>query len=310
MHFVIFGSGSVGGFFGARLARSGEQVTFVARGAHLKAMQTTGLRVDSIEGDFTLPQVAAVGEAAEAGAPDFVIVAVKNWQVPEAAEAIKPVVGERTLVLPLMNGVEAPDQLAAVLGAEHVLGGLCRLSVYLAGPGHIRHVGLVPYVAFNHFDNHTDPRVEALRQAFAAAGLNVEVPSDIQAALWNKFLYIAPYSGVAAVTRASMGVIRTLPQTRGMLIEAMREIEAVGRARGVNLAPDVVEKTLALVDASPAGLVASMARDIMEGRPSELDSQTGAVVRLGLAADVPVPINTYIYVTLLPTELMTRGQLP
>lgn len=313
MKIAVFGTGGVGGYFGGRLAQAGEEVTFIARGAHLKAIQENGLRVDSLKGDFVIQPARAVENPADIGEVDVVLIGVKAWQVPEAARAIVPLVGRETIVLPLENGVEAPDQLAAVLGEEHVLGGLCQISALIAGPGHIRHVGIEPYIAFGELKSSAGTggwlgaRVEQLRQAFERAGVKVEVPADIQAAMWMKFMFIAAFSGVGAVTRAPIGIIRSLPETRALLKGAMEEILAVAQARGVALADDSVEARMTFIDGLQPGVMASMQRDIMEGRPSELESQSGALVRMGRECGVPTPIHAYIYRSLLPQEQRARG---
>ncbi len=310
MRIAIFGTGGVGGYFGGRLAQAGEDVVFIARGEHLKAMRRHGLRVDSIEGDFVVQPVQATDDPAEVGPVDAVVVAVKAWQVSEAAEAMRPMVGPETFVVPLQNGVESPTQLAEALGSERVLGGVCRVMSFIAEPGHIREAGLPPYVAFGEPDNRPSKRVERLRQAFArATGVNVEIPPDINAAMWRKFLFIASLSGVGAVTRAPFGVLRSLPEARQMLEQVMQEVLAVARARNIALPEDIVSQTLTFVDGLPPGGTASMQRDIMEGRPSELESQNGAVVRLGREVGVSTPLNAFIYHALLPLELRARGEI-
>jgi len=310
MRIAIFGTGAVGGYFGGRLAQAGEEVVFIARGEHLRALLSRGLRVDSLKGDFVLDPVQATDDPAGVGAVDAVLVGVKAWQVPEAAQAMRPLVGPDTFVVPLQNGVEAPAQLAAVLGAEHVLGGLCRIMSFIAGPGHIRHAGAEPYIAFGELDNRSSERAERLRQAFErATGLTVEIPPDIQAALWGKFLFIASFSGVGAVTRAPAGVLRGVPEARRLLEQAMQEIINVASAYDIELPDDIVGKTMAFVDGLPPGGTASMQRDIIEGRPSELDSQNGAVVRLGQEVGVATPLHSFIYHSLLPLELQARGQV-
>lgn len=309
MRVAVFGVGAVGGYFGGRLAQAGYDVTFIARGATLEALRQEGLQVESLQGDFTIWPVQATGDPRQVEPVDVVIVAVKSWQVPEAAEAIRPLLGPETAVLPLQNGVEAPDQLAAALGREHVLGGLCRIIASVARPGHVRHLGMEPAIAFGELDNRLSPRVEALYQAFVAAGLQVEVPADIVAALWDKFLFVTAWGGVGAVTRAPVGVIRSLNETRQLLLQALQEIEAVAQARGVTLPAGAVAKKLAFLDSLPPAGTTSMQRDIAGGRPSELEAQTGAVVRLGRAAGVPTPANTAIYHSLLPLELRARGEL-
>ena len=309
MRIAVFGAGGVGGYFGGRLAQAGQEVIFIARGVHLEAMRRRGLRVDSLKGDFILPSVQATDDPAQVGEVEAVLVAVKAWQVPQAARAMPPLVGERTCVLPLENGVEAPEQLAEALGAPRVLGGLCHISSYIAAPGHIKHVGIEPHVALGELDGRRSERAEQLRLTFEQAGVWAEVPADIQAAMWEKFLFIAAISGVGAVTRAPAGVMRQVPGIRSLLEAAMQEIYALARARGVKLADDIVTRTLAFVDGLPPGVTASMQRDILEGRPSELASQNGAVVRMGAQAGAPTPVNAYLYHSLLPQEMRARGEL-
>lgn len=282
---------------------------FIARGEQVRALQTQGLRVESIKGDFAIQPAQATDDLASVGVVDVVLVAVKAWQVPEVAKQMQPLVGPATVVVPLENGVEAPGQLAAVLGAQHVLGGLCRIVSFIAGPGQIRHAGMEPYVAFGELDNHPSERVERLRSAFERAGVQVEIPANIQVALWQKFLFIVSISGVGAVTRAPTGVIRSVPQTRRMLEQALREALAVGQAQGVPLAEAAVTNIMAMIDASAADSTSSMQRDIMNGRPSELDYQTGTIVRLGQEAGVATPVHSFIYQSLLPQERRARQQI-
>ncbi len=244
-----------------------------------------------------------------AGEVDVVLVTVKAWQVPDVALAMRPMVGKDTIVVPLQNGVDAPVQLIAVIGKEHVLGGLCHIVSYIAEPGHIRHAGIEPHIAFGKLDGTRSEGAERLRAAFDRAEVWAEVPEDIRVAMWEKFLFIAAISGVGAVTHAPAGVIRSLPETRQLLQKAMEEVVAVGKAHKVNLPKDVVEKTIDFIDNLPAGATASMQRDIMEGRPSELLSQNGAVVRMGSEKGVPTPIHTFLYHSLLPQELRARGEL-
>jgi 2-dehydropantoate 2-reductase len=309
MRIAVFGTGAVGGYFGGRLAQAGEDVVFIARGEHLQAMLTHGLQVDSIKGDFVVKPVKAKDDPAKAGIADVVLVGVKAWQVPEAAEAMRPLVGPETLVLPLQNGLEAPTQLAAVLGGQHVLGGLCGLFCYVAGPAHIRHAGTEPFVKFGEMDNRASQRVERLRDTFIRAGVNADIPPDIQVALWMKFLFIAVWSGLGAVTGAPVGIWRSLPETRQMAEQGVREIVAVARARDITLPEDAMGTTMAMFDGLSPQSTSSMQRDVMEGRPSELEAQIGAVVRFGQEADVATPLHTFIYHSLLPMELRARGQL-
>lgn len=310
MRVAIFGTGAVGGYFGGRLAQAGADVVFIARGEHLEALRNRGLRVESLKGDFVVRPAQATDDPGRVGAVDAVLVGVKAWQVPEAAHAIRPMVGSTTCVVPLQNGVEAPGQLATVLGTQHVLGGLCSIISFIAGPGHIRHAGAEPSIAFGELDNRSSERAERLRQDFARAHVKVEIPADIQVAMWEKFLFIASWGGVGAVTRAPVGVVRRLPETREMMVEAMREILRVGQARRIALSEESMRKAITFIDNLQPGSTASMQRDIMEGRPSELDFQNGTVVRLGREAGVPTPVHAFLYHSLLPAELRARGQLP
>lgn len=310
LRIAVFGTGGVGGYFGARLAEAGQRVVFIARGEHLRAIREQGLRVESIRGNVHIFPAEATDDPAEVGPVDVVLVATKAWQLPEAARAMRPLVGPETMVVPLLNGVEAPDILAETLGAEHVLGGLCKISAFRAAPGLIRHVGVEPEVVFGELDGRRTERVERLRQAFAACrGVKVTVPDDIRAAMWGKLTFIAAFSAVGAVTRAPAGVIRGLPETRRLLEQAMHEIVAVAQGLGVNLPDAAVDQAMAFTDGLEPHVTASMQRDIMEGRPSELEAQTGAVVRLGRKAGVPTPVNEFLYAALLPQELKARGEL-
>jgi 2-dehydropantoate 2-reductase len=307
MRFAIFGTGGVGGYFGGRLAQAGEDVTFIARGLHLNAIKERGLWVESINGDFHIDLTMASDDPEKVGVVDVVLVATKAWQVAEAAQQMKPLIGPRTMVIPLENGVNAPDELATALGQEHILGGLCRISAFIGGPGLIKHVGVQPYIAFGERDGTKSERVERLRLAFARCqGLKVEVPEDIEAALWDKFVFIAAISGVGAVTRQPLGGFRAVSESRALLIAALEETTAVARARGVRLPADEVQKTLAFIDNSAPGIMASMQKDILEGKPSELEAQNGAIVRMGREVGVHTPTHEFIYACLLPGELKAR----
>lgn len=308
MRIAIFGTGGVGGYFGGRLAQAGHAVVFIARGAHLTAIRREGLRVESVSGDFVVQPAEASDDPASVGIVDAVLVCVKAWQVTEAAHALMPMLGPSSVVVPLENGVEAAEELAAVVGAQRVLGGLCKIVSYVAGPGRIRHAGVPPRVELGERDGRPSERVAALRAAFEkAGGVSVGTPDDIEAAVWEKFLFIAPFSGVGAVTRMPAGGFRSVPETRAMLEAAMQEVFDLARARGIALRENAVDRTLGFVDALPADATASMQRDILEGRPSELEHQNGTVVRLGREEGLPVPVNECIYRSLLPAELKARG---
>lgn len=310
MRIAVFGSGGVGGYFGGRLAELGEDVTFVARGDHLEAMNKTGLKVDSIAGDFRVRNLNVTDNPKQVGIVDYILCAVKSWQLPAAAKAMKPMIGPETLVIPLQNGVEAPTQLIEVLGEGPVIGGLCAIIAFLTGPGHIKHNGANPLIRFGHLDKHADPRINALSELFNhCKGVKSSIPDDINVAMWQKFLLITPWSGVATVARAPIGVLLQQAETRQMLLDAMQEICNLAAALEIDMPADSIQKTMATLESFPAHSKTSMQRDLEGGLPSELDIQNGAVVRLAQEAGVDTPVNGFILGSLRAQELRARGAL-
>jgi 2-dehydropantoate 2-reductase len=308
MRVAVFGTGGVGAYFGARLAEVGNEVVFVARGDHLDAIRTHGLRVDSVLGDMLVKPATASDSAAGVGTVDVVLLGVKTWQVAGIAPALKPLLGPETLVVPLQNGVETADLLTAELGARHVAGGVCGGICFIVAPGHVKHIGGVTFIKFGELDRTKSVRVERLRAEFAKAKVDASVPDDIRVTLWEKLVLVVPFGGLGAVSRAPIGVLTKTPETRALLAAGMREIAAVAAAQGVRLPPDTLERTLAMLDrTTPAG-TSSLQRDIAAGKPSELDAWTGAVVRLGAATGVPTPLHTFLYAALLPLERRARGE--
>lgn len=312
MRIAIVGAGGVGGLLAGLLARAGADVVVVARGAHGEAIRRSGLRVDSPLGVFTA-RVATVEEPEGAGPAEAVLVAVKAWQVAEVAPRLLPLVSGGGVAVPLQNGVEAAGRLAAALGEERVAGGLVAVLSWIEAPGAVKHVGGPPRLKIGERGPRAgapSPRLEALAGALRGAGAEVEVVRDVEAAAWEKFLLIEPWGAVAAAARAPAGVVRSVPETRALHAAAMEELAAVARARGVALAPAAVARTLAFLDGVPPEATASMQRDLGAGRPSELDDQTGAVVRLGREAGVPVPVHEALYAALAPQERAARGRIP
>jgi 2-dehydropantoate 2-reductase len=288
------------------LAASGNDVTFLVRGKTLEALRGGALRVKSIKGDFEV-RVAATNEPTEIDA-EVVLVAVKAWQVPEAAEAIQKMAARDSVVVPLQNGTEAPTELAAVVGPGRIAGGLCRIVAEAIGPGKIDHYWAEPSIEFGELDSLRNPeRLEKLRDAFTAANVRCQIPPDIAVAMWEKFLFITPWGSLGAVTRLPVGPIRSSPELRARLVAALEEVARIARAEGKDLGDETIAKTLAILDGLPADTTSSMQRDIMAGRPSELEAQTGCVVRLGRKTGVLTPVHDSIYADLLPLEQRARS---
>jgi 2-dehydropantoate 2-reductase len=309
MKFAIVGSGGVGGYFGGKLAHGGEDVTFVARGAHLAAIRERGLEISGPGDSFVVKPAKATDDPASLGVMEVVIVAVKAWQLPELTPRLHPLIGPQTTVLPLLNGVDAPAQLAAVLGAPRVLGGLCAILSHVARPGVIEHGGTPATVSLGELAGGASARVEAIRKAMVGAGITATVPDDITGAMWKKFVFISSFGGVGGVTRAPAGALRSVPATRELLQRAIAEVVAVARARGVDLNDDQTGQTLSFVDTLPDNAFASMPRELFAGKRTELDAWNGSVVRMGREAGVPTPIHDFIYRSLLPWELRARGEV-
>ena len=309
MRVAVFGTGGVGGYFGARLAAAGVDVVFIARGEHLAAIRTRGLRLESGLGDVLVHPAHASDSPTTVGPVDVVLLGVKTWQVSEAADAMRPLLGPETCVVSLQNGVDTPAVLTDCLGAAHVVGGVCAAFSFIAGPGHIRHMGGTPFLKFGELDHHKTARVEQLQEAFERAGVVVEVPSDIHVVLWEKFMLVVPLGGLGAVTRAPLGVLMTVPETRQLVAWGLEEMAQVARARAIPLGDDIVARTLAVLDTLPPSGTSSLQRDIAAGKRSELEAWTGAVVRLGAEAGVATPLHAFLYGSLLPLELRARGEV-
>jgi 2-dehydropantoate 2-reductase len=305
---AVFGVGGAAGYFGARLAQAGEDVAFIARGEHLRAIQENGLQVESAAGPFSIQPANATDDPTQVGPVDAVILGVKTWQVEESAKAMSPLIGSQTVVVPLQNGIETCDQLSSHLGSEHVLGGSARIIGFIVEPGRLRQVGGLCEISFGELDNRSTERTERLREVFEAAGIRTVVPKDIQVTLWAKFMAVTALGGIGAVTRAPAEVLVRLPETRQLLVSALEEVARLGAARGVALNDEHVRAAMATFDGLPAGSTMSLQRDIVAGRPSELEAWNGSVVRLGRSAGVPVPTHDFVYEALLPQERRARGQ--
>ena len=308
MRIVVIGAGGVGGLLAGLLTRAGADVALVARGAQLEALRREGLSIDSPLGSFRV-RVPAEADPGALAPADAVIVAVKAWQVASVAPTLAPLVAKGGVVVPMQNGVEAADRLAAALGPERVAGGTINVLAWIAAPGRVQHLGGTPRITLGERGAPGSPRLEALAAALRAACSEAEVTPDIDVATWDKFLFVEPWGVVGAASRAPIGVMRTVPETRALLERAMREVDALARARGVRLPAETVASALRRMEAVPFDATVSMQRDLGAGRPSELDDQAGAVVRLARDAGVPAPAHDALYAALVPQERAARGDL-
>ncbi len=310
MRIAIYGAGAVGGYYGGRLAQAGHDVTFIARGENLRALQNNGLRVESSFGDFSIVPAKAASDPAEIGAVDVVIPGVKTWQLPAILPGMAALVGPQTIIVTVQNGVDAHLVIGEALGHEHVIGGITRLFSTLVEPGHIVHGGNAAQFMVGELDGSLTPRVQAFYDVLKSAqGIDAVLTSDIQRELWSKLVMITAFGGVGSVSRAPMGVILSNAETRALLEASVLEIASVAASRGYPLPEDVVERTLKFYNGMPYLGTSSLQRDVMAGRRSELDSLIGTVVRFAREKNVPVPVNSVIYAALLPTELKARGEL-
>ena len=298
MRIGVMGTGGVGGYFGARLAAAGNDVVFVARGAHGEAIARDGLTVDSTVAPVGGLPVRVSADPAAFGPVDLVVFTVKLWDTEAAAAAIRPMVGPDTVVISFQNGVDAADRLAAVLGPEHVAGGVAQISATIERPGVIRHAGTLARIVFGAFGGGTDRRLAAFAEACAAAGIDHRLVPDIERAIWDKFVFLTALSATTALIRRPIGPIRADPELRAFLRDAVAEAAAVARARGIALAPDHADRVMAAIDAMPADTKASMLRDLERGNRLELPWLSGAVLRMGAAAGVPTPVHRAVWCAL------------
>jgi 2-dehydropantoate 2-reductase len=300
MHIAIMGSGGVGGYFGGRLAASGEEVSFIARGKHLEAMTKSGLRIDSPKGNLHLPRVRASDDPKTLGTADVVLFTVKMYDVPTAAEFIRPLIGPDTVVITLQNGVEAVDLVSDVVGREHVAGGVAYVAAVITEPGVIKHTALDKLI-FGELDGRRSDRLTRFEQACDRAGFESLLSERIEVDLWSKFSRLSVFSGMTAVTRSPIGPLRSDPQLLAMVKAACEETIAVGRARGVPIPDALMEEILTMMlQTLPPEAKSSMLEDLERGKRLELPWLSGGVVRLGTEVGVPTPIHGFIATVLRP----------
>jgi 2-dehydropantoate 2-reductase len=307
MRFAIVGSGAVGGYYGARLARAGQDVTFVARGAHLAAIRERGLSIKSPLGDFT---VSARAEEDPARVPpvDVVIYAVKAYSNPHAVPLLKAIVRDQAVALTLQNGVDSVDELAAAIGPARVLGGTAYVATALSQPGVIEQTGTHRRVVFGEVSGDTtrvSERVQAIHDVLTRADVASEPAADARVPIWEKFCYLAPFAGFTGAARVPIGTLWSDPAAHDALIAAFREVESVARAEGVALPGDVVDRIIEYVGAIPPSTRSSLLIDLQQRKPIEAEALLGSVVRRGQRAGVPTPMMRALYAVLKPH---TRGE--
>lgn len=308
MKIAVIGTGGVGGYFGGRLAMAGNDVTFIARGEHLKAIQSNGLQVKSILGDFTVRNAGASENIRDAGRCDLVMLATKTWQIKDILNDIAEIIHPDSMVLPLQNGITTADQLAEVIDNNRIIGGLCRIISKIEAPGIINHFAITPSIVFGERGRINAERTSALKTVFNEAGIESILSEDIEAELWKKFIGIC-VGGLLAVTRTNYGELRSIPETRHMMIKVLHEVYLLSEKAGVSITPDFIDKTIAAIDTFPPDSTTSLSRDIWEGKPSELEYQNGTVVSLAKKYGTDTPMNKFIYQCLKPMELKARGAL-
>ncbi|WP_394790792.1 ketopantoate reductase family protein [Rhodoferax sp.] len=295
MKVAVMGAGGVGGYFGARLALSGCDVHFIARGAHGAAIRAHGLKVTSPFGDLHVANAQVTETPQGIGEVDVVLFGVKLWDTQSAAEAIRPLVGPNTAVISFQNGVVKDEILSAALGPQAVAGGVCYIAASIASPGVIAHVGQLQKLVFGEYDGRPSERLQRFQQACQAAGIDAEISPDIRKTIWEKFVFLVGLSAMTAVTRSSIGKVRAHPGSRRVLQQIIEEAVAVGRAQGVPLAADFAADRMRFCDGLPEAMISSMAHDLERGNRLEVHWLSGDVARRGAALGVPTPANAFVH---------------
>jgi len=299
MRIVVMGSGGTGGYFGAKLARAGEDVTFVARGAHLEAIRARGLRVKSaIDGEWVV-RAPAVERLAGLPPADLVLFCVKSFDTDIAGEVIKPVVGPGTGVLPVQNGVDNGEKLERILGPGHAMGGVAQVLATIEAPGVVSH-RFLGRIVFGETDGLPSERARAFLQACERAGIQAQISANMLRALWEKYVFIAAHAGMTALTRSPAGVVRAVPETRAMYRLILGEMVALGNASGAGLDADLVESSMGMLDNLGAAFTSSLHHDLAEGKRLELEVLHGHAVRLGERHGIPTPMLFAVYAALKP----------
>ena len=308
MKIAIMGTGGVGGYYGGLLAQKGQNVIFVARGPHLQAIREKGLQVKSVLENFFVSPANATDDPTEVGPVDLILFTTKTYHTETAAQAIKPMIDQGTVVISLQNGIDAAERIGAHVGMEHLVGGATWLSAAIEAPGVIGQYSQFRRIVLGEFNGKVTTRLKTIYETLQVTGITVELSDNILKVLWTKFVFISSVSAIGSLTRVNFGEFRHVPEARGILTEAIGEVAAVAQARGVELDRDVVDKTLEFIDNSAASIKPSIQRDVEVGRPSELKSLIGIVARLGEQNGVPTKVMRLAYAMLKPGDLKARGK--
>ena len=300
MRIAVVGAGGVGGGFGAALAKAGADVTFIARGAHLAAMKSQGLKIQGGRGETHLVPTQATDNPADVGVVDIVLFCVKLWDVESAGQHIKPLVGPNTAVIPLQNGIDAAERLTPILGSNAVMGGVAQISASITAPGVIQQVGTFMRMIFGELDGKRSKRGEDLLALCLKAGFDATLSEQILTDLWMKFILLATNASITAATRQPIGKLRDDPDIRPMFMAAYQETIDVGRAKGITLPANALDKVVEFNAHAPPTMKASMALDLDRGNRLELPWLGGKVVQLGRELGVPTPTHTTLYAMLKP----------
>ena len=307
MNIVIIGAGGVGGYFGGKLSQAGYHTTFIARGQTLEKINQNGLQVKSIKGGFHVyPHVTDQYDIIKEA--DLILLCVKSWQIEKISTKIKPFLKSSATVLPLQNGADNAERLLKILKEENVIAGLCRIVSKIESPGIIDHFSYEPEVIFGEINNELSERVLNIKSVFDKAGFTNNISENIQRDIWLKFLFITSISAMGALTRSVLGKMREDPYLREKLMQTANEIVTVGQKLGISIDQRDIENTFDLIDKLDYNTTMSMQRDIMEGKPSELDNFNGYIVYQGDKLGIETPINDFIYYSLRPMEEKVRRE--
>ncbi|PJB12860.1 MAG: 2-dehydropantoate 2-reductase [Flavobacteriales bacterium CG_4_9_14_3_um_filter_40_17] len=307
MKILIYGTGGVGGYFGGKLAKAGNKVSFLARGKQLEALQGNGLQVKSYLEYFAIFPVKVSDNLSDFETPDLVILCVKSWQLEESAKNLYTFIDSKTLLLPLQNGADNYDKLTRLLPKNQVLAGLCKIISFVESPGVIYHPSFLPQIVFGEINNQQSERVLQLQKLFFQAGIVSIIPQNIQLEIWRKFLFICTVSGIGALTRMPIGINRSDKEIRDIMMLTAAEIKAVANQKNISLSESDLKSVFQAIDAQTPDTTASMQRDLMNDKPSELDNFNGYILSEGKRLGVATPVNAFIYHCLNPMEKKARN---